>query len=51
MGKVIGLTYDLKTDWVVDDAEPKDANAEFDKPETRSASRRTSSFDARRRLP
>lgn len=30
----IGLTYDLKTDWVKQDTDPADMNAEFDKPET-----------------
>lgn len=30
----IGITYDLKTDWVKKDADPTDINAEFDKPET-----------------
>jgi len=34
MGKVVGLTYDIKEDWVVDGADPQDANAEFDKPKT-----------------
>jgi len=34
MGKKIGLTYNLKTDWLPTGNEPKDANAEFDKPET-----------------
>jgi D-alanine-D-alanine ligase len=34
MGKKIGLTYDIKTDWVPEGNDPKDANAEFDKPET-----------------
>ena len=30
----IGLTYDLKSDWVWKDTDPKDANAELDKPQT-----------------
>ena len=30
----IGFTYDLKTDWVLGEGEPEDANAEFDGPET-----------------
>ncbi|MGE0268482.1 MAG: ATP-grasp domain-containing protein [Candidatus Omnitrophota bacterium] len=30
----IGITYDLKTDWVKKDSDPADINAEFDKPET-----------------
>ncbi|HLF19025.1 MAG TPA: ATP-grasp domain-containing protein [Candidatus Omnitrophota bacterium] len=34
MKKVIGLTYNLKTDWKVGEGDPKDASAEFDKPET-----------------
>ncbi len=34
MKKVIGITYDLKTDWIVESDEPIDANAEFDKPKT-----------------
>jgi len=34
MGKIIGLTYNLKSDWKVSTTEPKDANAEFDRPET-----------------
>jgi len=34
MGKIIGLTYNLKEDWSVDQNEPSDANAEFDKPQT-----------------
>jgi len=32
MGKIIGLTYDLKTDWVLNENDPKDLNAEFDSP-------------------
>jgi len=31
---IIGLTYDLKSDWRVDGSDPVDINAEFDKPET-----------------
>jgi len=34
MGKKIGITYDLKTDWEVNPEDPKDISAEFDKPET-----------------
>src|SRR5262245_334222 len=34
MGKIIGLTYDLKTDLVVGADDPSDANAELDKPQT-----------------
>ena len=34
MGKTIGLTYDLKEDWVFHDQDPQDANAEFDRPNT-----------------
>jgi D-alanine-D-alanine ligase len=34
MGKIIGLTYDLKEDWVFHDDDPPDANAELDRPET-----------------
>jgi len=30
----IGITYDLKTDWVKNESDPADINAEFDKPET-----------------
>jgi len=30
MGKVVGLTYDLKTDYKFKEGDPKDANAEFD---------------------
>ncbi len=30
----VGLTYDLREDWVWKDSDPKDANAEFDKPAT-----------------
>jgi len=30
----VGLTYDLKTDYVFKDADPPDANAEFDHPST-----------------
>lgn len=32
MGKIIGFTYDLKTDWQPGPDEPHDANAEFDSP-------------------
>ena len=31
---IIGLTYDLKSDWVFNPNDPADANAEFDKPQT-----------------
>jgi len=34
MRKTIGLTYDLKTDYVLSTCEPADANAEFDHPDT-----------------
>lgn len=34
MKKTIGLTYDLKTDYVFKDSDPPDANAEFDHPDT-----------------
>ncbi len=34
MGKVIGLTFDLKTDYNPGENEPADANAEFDHPQT-----------------
>lgn len=34
MGKRVGLTYDLKTDWTRREDEPSDVNAEFDKPRT-----------------
>lgn len=34
MGKRIGLTYNIKTDWVLGSNDPKDANAEYDNPET-----------------
>lgn len=34
MGKIIGITYDLKSDWQPRSGEPADVNAEFDKPET-----------------
>jgi len=34
MGKTIGITYDLKSDWQRDSGDPVDINAEFDKPET-----------------
>jgi len=32
--KIVGLTYDLKTDYVFKDGDPPDANAEFDNPST-----------------
>ena len=34
MGKIIGLTYDLKTDYPLQDGDLADANAEFDHPQT-----------------
>ncbi len=34
MRKIIGLTYDLKTDWVGNPGDPVDANAELDSPAT-----------------
>jgi len=34
MGKIIGLTYDLKTDWKLRPDDPADANAELDSGET-----------------
>ena len=34
MGKIIGITYDLKSDWQRNSDDPADINAEFDKPET-----------------
>ncbi len=34
MGKTIGLTYNLKTDWVCGPNDPDDVNAELDKPHT-----------------
>lgn len=34
MSKVIGLTYDLKSDWIPSPDDPVDANAEWDKPQT-----------------
>ena len=34
MGKIIGLTYDLKSDWVAGSDDPSDASAELDKPQT-----------------
>ncbi len=34
MGKKIGITYDLRTDWKLTDEDCIDTNAEFDKPET-----------------
>ena len=34
MGKIIGLTYDLKTDYEFKEGDPPDANAEFDHPST-----------------
>jgi len=30
----VGLTYDLRTDWLLTDQDPRDASAEFDKPKT-----------------
>ena len=34
MGKIVGLTYDLKDDYVFKEDDPPDANAEFDHLET-----------------
>ncbi|MBF0522156.1 MAG: ATP-grasp domain-containing protein [Candidatus Omnitrophica bacterium] len=34
MGKKVGLTYDVKTDWALGSADPGDTCAEFDKPKT-----------------
>lgn len=34
MGKVVGLTYDLRDEYVFKEEDPPDANAEFDHPET-----------------
>lgn len=34
MGKIIGLTFDLKADYQLKDNDPPDANAEFDYPQT-----------------
>ena len=34
MGKIIGLTYDLKTDYQPKETDPADINAEFDHPHT-----------------
>lgn len=34
MGKIVGLTYDLKGDWVLNSDDPSDADAELDKPQT-----------------
>lgn len=34
MGKIIGLTYDLKSDWIKHDDDPQDAAAEFDNEDT-----------------
>ncbi len=34
VGKIIGITYDLKSDWHHYCDDPADINAEFDKPET-----------------
>ena len=31
---IVGLTYDVKTDWVIGENDPADLNAEFDKPQT-----------------
>ena len=32
--KIVGLTYDLKTDYEFKEGDPPDANAEFDHPST-----------------
>lgn len=34
MGKIVGLTYDLRTEYIFKDSDPQDANAEFDHPTT-----------------
>ena len=34
MGKTVGLTYNLKTEYVFKPGDPQDANAEFDHPDT-----------------
>lgn len=34
MGKIVGLTYDLRNEYVFKEGDPKDANAEFDHPDT-----------------
>ncbi len=34
MGKTIGLTFDLKEDWIFQEGDPSDANAELDRPAT-----------------
>jgi len=34
MGKIVGITYDLKSDWEKTASDPSDINAEFDYPET-----------------
>ncbi len=34
MGKIVGITYDLKEDWKFKEGDPKDANAELDQPKT-----------------
>lgn len=34
MGKVVGLTYNLKSEYIFKEGDPKDANAEFDHPDT-----------------
>lgn len=34
MGKIVGLTYDLRTEYVFKKGDPRDANAEFDHPDT-----------------
>ena len=33
-GKIVGLTYDVKPDYVLKKGDPEDANAEFDHPDT-----------------
>ncbi len=32
--KIVGLTYDIKPDYILKDSDPEDANAEFDHPDT-----------------
>ncbi|MFH1678684.1 MAG: ATP-grasp domain-containing protein [Candidatus Omnitrophota bacterium] len=34
MGKIVGLTYDIKPDYKFKESDPSDANAEFDSPQT-----------------
>jgi D-alanine-D-alanine ligase len=32
--KIVGLTYDIKPDYILKESDPEDANAEFDHPDT-----------------